>query len=511
LSAGLDVLAVDDRLRLFNFARRDLRLTYLWILRALDQLRAEHRLQVYPEDVVTRLMQLAQIHPGVVVVASSEVRSMLDELWDERVLHRGEDASRAGSLAQYRNRNSVYQFTELGYRAFCAVEDVLGARVEDANLSRLAFSDILADLKDLAGANVAGDATEVYRKLTRLDAAVDDMARHAARFNLALGDIRHQAEVSAETFLRYKNALLSHMRGFADELDRYLPLLAEAVCTVESTGVEVMLGRAASCDERVLLGVDDRNRDWKRRWAGLRQWFTPDESGTPTGAHQLHTATQAGISGVIALLRQLSEARRSGISRATQLRFLAQWINDAPDDEAAHALASAAFNLSSVRHLGGAHADVDQISPRRSWWEAPGVEVSLRMFRTGKATANGATQPVRVNSPARKRLKAQQLQDRADSRAAGQALVNHGIHGRVLSETETAAVLRLLTLALEARTVVAGHLRAGSGNDDTMLLRLIPTATGSVVRTVHGTLHLPGFELHVEALNRSGRPAGAAR
>jgi hypothetical protein len=65
----------------------------------------------------------------------TRLRERLDALADDKVLHRLEDASRAGSLARYRNRQSVYQFAELGYRAFSAVEDVLAARIRDANLS----------------------------------------------------------------------------------------------------------------------------------------------------------------------------------------------------------------------------------------------------------------------------------------------------------------------------------------------------------------------------------------
>ena len=71
------------------------------------------------------------------------------------MVHRLEDASRAGSLARYRNRQSVYQFSELGYRAFSAVEDVLSARIRDANLSRLVFSDILDDLQGARGGRQA--------------------------------------------------------------------------------------------------------------------------------------------------------------------------------------------------------------------------------------------------------------------------------------------------------------------------------------------------------------------
>ena len=84
------------------------------------------------------------------------LRERLDALADDQILHRLEDASRAGSLARYRNRQSVYQFSELGYRAFSAVEDVLAARIRDANLSRLVFSDILEDLRALAKAAASG-------------------------------------------------------------------------------------------------------------------------------------------------------------------------------------------------------------------------------------------------------------------------------------------------------------------------------------------------------------------
>ncbi len=90
---------------------------------------------------------------------TGNLRDRLDSLVDDGVLHRLEDASRAGSLARYRNRQSVYQFSELGHRAYTAVEGVLAARVQDANLSRLVFSDILRDLHDLAKANRTATAT----------------------------------------------------------------------------------------------------------------------------------------------------------------------------------------------------------------------------------------------------------------------------------------------------------------------------------------------------------------
>ena len=63
-------------------------------------------------------------------------------------------------------------------------------------------------------------------------------------------------------------------------------------------------------------------------------------------------------------------------------------------------------------------------------------------------------------------------------------------------------LLRLLTLATEARTVVAGRLASGSGGNDVLMMRLVPNAAGSAVQTSAGVLHLPGFELQLTPAGR---------
>src|SRR5580693_3263635 len=322
-SLDLDALAISDRFRLFNFTRRDDHVAYLWVLRALDRLRGVHQLQAHSDDVP------AAVHDEVPRLDGS-LRERLDALADDGMVHRLEDASRAGSLARYRNRQSVYQFSELGYRAFAAVEDVLSARIRDANLSRLVFSDILDDLRALAAATKAQDQEQVYRRLARLDTVLDDMSRRAAQFHLTLGEIIRVTDTSPDTFLRYKNALLTHMTEFMAELDRYLPRLAAAVAEVEA---DAMLRLAAEADERPFLSRDELLDDWRRRWAALRAWFADDTaagSAEQARAEGLRTATRAAISAVIALLRQVTEAQRGGVNRSSQLRHLAEWVFNTP-------------------------------------------------------------------------------------------------------------------------------------------------------------------------------------
>ncbi len=506
-SLDLDALAVSDRFRLFNFTRRDDHVAYLWVLRALDRLRGVHQVQAHTDDVAAALAELAALHDEVSRLDGSSLREKLDALADDGMVHRLEDASRAGTLARYRNRQSVYQFSELGYRAFTAVEDVLSARIRDANLSRLVFSDILEDLRELAAAARAHDPEQVYRRLSRLDTVLEDMSRRAAQFHLTLGEIMRSTDTSPGTFLRYKNALLTHMTDFTSELERYMPRLAAAVEQAQAgTGdgaPDAMLRLAAQADERPFLSRDELLDDWRRRWAALRAWFAgpADEAAgavAESRAEGLRNATRAAVSGVIALLRQVAEAQRGGVNRSSQLRHLAEWVFNAPDEGAAYALASAAFNLRSARHLGGAHDDAEQISVRVSWQDAPGVEISVTLFRRGKAPTPGVPAPARANTSVLAELRRRQAGERRSEREAAGRILQSGAHRRILDEAETKVLLRLLTLATEARTVVAGRVRSAAGGNDVITMRLVPSETGSAIQTKNGVLHLPGFELQLE-------------
>ena len=504
----LDALAVSDRFRLFGFTRRDDYLAYLWVLRAMDRLRGAHVAQAHTDDVAEVLAEFAAAHDTVPGNLAS-LRGRLDNLTDDGVLHRLEDASRAGSLARYRNRQSVYQFSELGHRAYTAVEGVLAARVQDANLSRLVFSDILRDMRGLAEANRAGDGEEIVRRLTSLDRVMEDMARRSARFHLTLGDMTRSTDASPETFLRYKHALLAHMSDFVAELDRYLPRLALAVAEVESTGIGTLLNRAAEADERPLMQYDDVLGDWRRRWAAVRAWFSADGEGSR--AAELAAATRAGVSSVIALLRQITEAQRGGVNPATQLRHLAAWTFDTADEDAAHALMGAAFGLRRARHLGGVHEDSELISPQLSWRDTPGIEVAVTLFRRGKAPTPGVPQRLQAADGVRADLRRRQAARRAAEQAAAQQLLSAGLGDRVLDEGQTRVLLTLLTRALEARSVVAGRITAGSGGNDVMTIRLVPSPHGSLVRTEHGVLHLPGLRLEISpARSAAGGPQTAA-
>jgi len=126
------------------------------------------------------------------------------------------------------------------------------------------------------------------------------------------------------------------------------------------------------------------------------------------------------------------------------------------------------------------------------------VDISVTLFRRGKAPTPGVPQPARNNPAVKAELARRQAEQRAAERAAARSLLEAGARDRVLDEAETRVLLRLLTLATEARTVVAGRLATATGGNDVLTMRLLPSDAGSSVRTAQGTLHLPGFELRLE-------------
>ena len=171
---GIDAFALDDRMRLFHFLAADKRTMYLWLLRAFNRARANYLVLLHTDDVDAQLAALRDADPDCVV--PEDLPAALDALVEWGNLDRSQDAARAATIQEYRNRHSVYQLTDAGFRAYQAVKQVLSARLDDAALSRLVFADILADLDALAAASATGDAEEVYRKLSRLDRALSDMA-----------------------------------------------------------------------------------------------------------------------------------------------------------------------------------------------------------------------------------------------------------------------------------------------------------------------------------------------
>jgi uncharacterized protein (TIGR02677 family) len=494
----LDVFGLDDRMRLFGYVTADNRIAYLWILRAFDAARSNYHVLLHTTDVAAALRALTGADADCPDPADLELPRLLDALVDWGVLDRAQDATRVATLAEYRNRHSVYQFTEAGYRAHRAVESVLSASLEDAGLSRLVFADLLADLAALAEANQAGDAEEVYRKINRLDRALADIAERAARFYHMLGDLARSNDARPEVFLAHKDALLVHLRDFHDELQRYSPRLREAVQAVEASGLDQLIELAAQADERLFRSPQERSADWRRRWAGLRSWLCPPSLDQVSEADRLADATINAIGDVLALLRRITEARRGGVSRESQLRHLAAWFTGVGSEAAAHALFDAAFGLGAPRHVGVEYPDAEAIPTRLSWWEATAVELSRTLVVNGREPGQGNGKPARVErgEPQRAMLRQQRLAEERRLADGAAGLVGPRVDDTVLDDTQLTVLLRLLDLALSTRTHGLDNPPLAASAHG-VRLTLTPTTGFTTVATKQGSLHVAGYTLDV--------------
>ncbi|MFI7004766.1 TIGR02677 family protein [Nocardia sp. NPDC050175] len=554
----------DDRLRLFSFATAERRADYLWVLRAFDSARAAYVVLLHADDVAEwiernghslrtpDLLDLAESDPAPDVegqqhtedketsqsavksqaddgpasaqawssergtrlnaphLTAAEIGPLLDQLHQWGVLERSYDGTRAATLAEYRNRHFVYQFSQAGFQAYRAVAGVLNARLDEASLSRLVLPELLADLHTLAAANREGDAERVYRTLRRLDAALTDMAARAAHFYLSLGDLVRTTEITPESFLAHKDALLAHMREFSLDLARFVPRLAGAIAEIEETGVDELIERAAGCDERVLLSFAERQADWQARWDGLRTWFVAAGSGEHAGtteAERLREATMSAIAAVLSLLRRVTETRRGGVSRESALRHLAGWFTAAPTADSAHALFDAVFGLGRPRHLAMEHPDADLIPAQRSWWEAPPLEISRTLAETGRPPSAGAPARIHRNDASIRRLREIQLDAQRARADAAKSLASADVHDRVLDERETEVLLRLLDAASTAWVPVSGRVAGTTGSDSGVTLTVSEHDGSTAVQTAHGLLHLNNRRLEVRETTRT-RPRG---
>ncbi len=507
----LDGSALGDRLRLFSFATAEKRGEYLWVLRAFDHARAAYVVLLHASDVADTLTRF----PEAPRLTATEVGPLLEQLHQWGVLERSYDGSRAATLAEYRNRHFVYQFSRSGYQAYRAVAEVLGARLDEASLSRLVLPELLADLEALARANRTGDAERVYRILKRLDTALSELADRAAHFYLTLGDLVRTTEATPESFLAHKDALLAHMREFSMDLARFAPRLAAAIAEVEDTGVAELIARAGACDERVLLSVPEREADWRARWQGLRGWFvaaaaevTAGEGAPGTEAERLREATMSAIAAVLSLLRRVTETRKGGVSRESALRHLAGWFTAAPTAQSAHALFDAVFGLGRPRHLAMEHPDADIVPPNRSWWDAPPLEIARTLAETGRPPSPGAPSRIQRNDAGVRRLRQEQLEAQQARAAAARSLAAADVHDRQLDERETEVLLRLLNAASTAWVPVSGRVSGTTGSDSGVTLTVREHSGSTVVRTARGLLHLNNRRLEVRENTRARTGSG---
>lgn len=439
------------------------------------------------------------------------------------------DTSRVTTVEDFHRARYLYQLTregEAAEEALAVYDDALGRR---GALQAVALTDIATQLRALheLARSPDPDPAKVHLSLRALVDRFTDLAANAQAFMGSLQRSIDLHDADADAFRAYKDRLIDYLQRFITDLVATGSEIAVLVVRIEELGVDPLLEAAAwreaadAAPGAAGEGDDPREAEfarrtvlWRERWAGFRAWFvsTPQH---PSQAKLLRSQARAAIPQLLHVVAMLNERRTGRSDRSADFRTLALWFAQAPDEPSMHRLWRSAFGLSPSRHLSidadtlAARAD-DPVPPSTPWADAPPLEISPRLRRTGSYERRGKPSRVADRSEQRRHLGALAAQEAAELAAARAALAT----GRPvrLSDIGTLDVepfrlfLGLLGDALTALTP-GQHEVTTSTSDGSMAVRLtvLPGAGEVAIRTPDGVFRGPDHLVHIVDLTAPAR------
>jgi uncharacterized protein (TIGR02677 family) len=304
------------------------------------------------------------------------------------------------------------------------------------------------------------------------------------------------------------------------DLRQLRPGIAERVAGVAALAPPRFLSAAVAAAELppALPGADPSAAwvaDQLERWHGVASWFLASAAGPPR-VERLHAVAVEAVVKLGRSLSRLNERRARAADRAADFRALARWFASAPDDEAAHALWVAAFGLHPARHLTLAEDDPERTRPEASWWDAPPVDVPVRLRTRGAVARSGRPPPVLDFSDGRAWVAVRRRRERAQVEAALSRFAGRGaLHLSDLPALETAELDQLLALldeALSARRTADGTRRARTADGRLEIVLRLPADDRPwvVLDAPGGRLRCRDYQVEV-APAAEGGAAGPAR
>ncbi len=496
-----------DQVDAFRYVTVDNAPNYRALLEVFVEAKEHYVIELRPPEVRGRLARSAL---GFDLPAADDLDRHLDQLADWGNLQRAHDTGAVSRVEDFYRRRYLYRLTAIGEAAHRAVREVEATVGRSGSLQVSMLHEVRDALAALAEAARGGDAPGLVRALHRLGGAFESLTQEA---NLFLGELdRHTGTERVEEvrFLAYKQALLSYLGKFLEDLRRLRSEIAERVAEVGGLAPASFLALAATAAELPpsVDGTDPSVRwqeDQRDRWAGIHAWFAGDASGPPR-VERLHSVAVDAVVRLTRALARLNERRSRAVDRAADFRTLAGWFSRCATEGEAHALWSAAFGLYPARHYHLVEEDAELTRPGASWWEAVPVDVPVRLRTRGAVLRSGRPPPASDFSDGRTWMAARRRRERAQveeamARFAGRGSVRLSDLAE-LDASEFDQLLALLDEALTAPRAADGSRRARSA-DGRLDVLLQPPASGRAwvtLRTPSGRLRCLDYELRVAGL-----------
>src|SRR4051794_1277653 len=371
-----------------------------------------------------------------------DVASALTSLEGWGNLRSDPDTSRVTTVEDFHRARYLYQLTregEAAEEALAVYDEALGRR---GALQAVALADIATQLRALRelAAVAQPDAAKVHLTLRGLVDRFTDLAGNAQAFMGSLQRSIDLHDADADAFRAYKDRLIDYLQRFVTDLVATGAEIAELVVAIERAGVEPLLELAARREASDAApgagpdGDDPREAEfaaraalWRERWAGFRAWFVSAPQ-RPSQAKLLRSQARAAIPQLLHVVAALNERRTGRSDRSADFRTLALWFAQAPDEESMHRLWRCAFGLSPARHLSIdadtlAAREQEPVAPTTSWAQAPPLQISPRLRRTGSYERRGRPSRVADRSEQRRHLAELAARESAELAAARAALV----------------------------------------------------------------------------------------
>lgn len=433
------------------------------------------------------------------------------------------DTSRVTTVEDFHRARFLYQLTregEAAEEALTVYDEALGRR---GALQAVALTDIATQLRVLLALSAADepDPAKVHLSLRALVDRFVDLAANAQAFMGSLQRSIDLQEVDAEAFRAYKDQLIDYLQRFIADLVATGAEIAALVESIEERDVDRLLDLAARREavdaapgEPAGSDAEDpreqeftaRRAVWRERWTGFRGWFlsTP---GRPCQAKLLRSQARAAIPQLLHVVAALNERRTGRSDRSADFRSLALWFAQAPTDGDRHRLWRAAFGLSASRHLTVdadtlAAREGEPVPPGTSWADAPALQISPRLRRTGSYERRGKVSRVVDRSEQRRHL-AELAAREAEQLAAARAALSTGGPIRLgsVGKLDGDAFRLFLGLLGDALAALAPGRREVSttSSDGSMAIHLtaITGAGEIVVRTSDGEFRGPDHVVHI--------------
>jgi len=392
---------------------------YRRVMKAMVSAKERFTVHARPDDVYA-----AVVADGGGPVTADEVSKALDSLanpgWGNLLAF--PDTGRVTAIADFYNRRMLYQLSRVGEtaeRALARFDDSLGSR---GALQAVALEDIvvlLTALTDHARAHTADPAVEpdhaaIHQAMIAVRGRFTDLAENAVDF---MGSIQrtidlHDADV--EAFLAYKERLIDYLQRFLEDLivrSDQIARLLRGLSAADSEFLCQVAGRREARD--VAPGAEAEAWEattamWRNQWRGLVDWFV-DTPTRESEAKLLRSRARSAIPALLAVVGALHERGGGRADRSHDFVTLAGWFAALASDDDRHRLWRTAFGLTSARHLAVTPETVEawdayEGPPSPPWQEAPTVQISAQLRRTGQYERRGRANRIADRSAAKEML-----------------------------------------------------------------------------------------------------------